>query len=824
MKLFEQFAHRGYHSCVMTTFGIDFAAFENIALHRLRGAGCNNNLVIADAGMLAHALESAIELPRHAGRQYTVAGTRSKGVFHPKIILQLGRKTGRVFVSSANLTAPGLAGNLEVIGTIAASHDNSGESRLLASAWRYVEQFLDLDQEAVAHQVARMRKQAAWLMDVVPADGIVSLANGEAAAFLDSAGKRTIASRFATFIGGDPVKRLIVVSPYWDEDLKALRDLHESTGAREVCVLVGGYKPSFPTQRLVERDAIRLFPLRTEKNRFVHGKVIIAQTRDADHVLYGSANCTVAGVGAARAFAGRNDEACIYRRMRRGAALRELDLESSIAKENVLKGKELPTWQVRPEVPLEAAIRRDPGRFAIRGVQLQWWPTEAYGHGSARVELLGRTGEVVSLELVAHELPAEGVRCFVISGPSEPPYFARVRIGRDVSVAAVIVMPDVLRQETREARTRQLEEVADRLKGGERLGLWIMDFIDLIAQAEAYETEPDRTRGALATREHRGSRSTGESPGRTLRYDVFIAGRKLREDRKPNFQSAFAGSDLDLVRSYLNRIIGLVAVAIDQDERDDDARIREALALRDEVPADDDDASKPSRQPSEGEWSEARLKHVEEEKARNAIAARLTARADIAKFSIKICSQMRTKVPLKPLLLHDMLRLRAVLMMMLGAACPIGTGLLDKRILESQVLRPDGEHAWARLIGRVLATFFNDPEPLIEALQLQDYESALPVELVECFATCFWSIQACRIAANAKPCMHSLRQQLDGLSANIYRRSGLTRAECQDKTVTEIFEKMTSTFALGISLEEILALHHEPAAQQKPVDESIRKQ
>jgi hypothetical protein len=48
---------------VITTFSIDFAAFENIAMHRLREAECNN-FVIADAGMLAHAMESAAELPR----------------------------------------------------------------------------------------------------------------------------------------------------------------------------------------------------------------------------------------------------------------------------------------------------------------------------------------------------------------------------------------------------------------------------------------------------------------------------------------------------------------------------------------------------------------------------------------------------------------------------------------------------------------------------------------------------------------------------------------------------------------------------------------
>lgn len=821
MKLFEQFAHRGYHSCVMTTFGIDFAAFENIALHRLRGAGCNNNLVIADAGMLGYALENATELPSQAGRQYTVSGTRSEGVFHPKVMLQLGQKTGRVFVSSANLTAPGLAGNLEVIGHIAASPHDAGESGLLASAWHYVERFLDMDQEAVAHQVARMRKQAAWLMDIAPAEGIVSLANGEAAAFLDSNSKRTIASRFAAFLGGDSVKRLIVISPYWDEDLKALRDLHRATGAREVCVLIGGHRPSFPTQSLVEGDRIRLFPLGTEPNRFVHGKVVIAQTSDADHVLYGSANCTVAGVGAARASARRNDEACLYRRMRRGAALRELHLETAIAKEKVLKGKDLPKWQVRPEVPLEAVLSRNPGRFTIRERDLFWRSTAAYAHHNARVELLGRAGAIVSVDLVHHEISAEGVRRFAMSGLSEPPYFARVRIGDDISVTAVIVMPDVLRQETREARTRELEEIADRLKGRERIGLWIMDFIDLIAQAEVLETESHRPQATRATREHGGKRPIGPSHARTLSYEQFLAGRKVREGRKPIYQQTFAGNDLDLVRNYLNRLIGLGAIAVEHDDADDGSIIREALALRDEVPSDAADVLEPLTQPKEGEISAARRKNLEEEEARKLIAARLATQTDIAKFSIKFCSQMRNKAKEKPIVLQDMLRLRVLLMIMLGASCPVGTSLLDKCVMESQVLRPDGDNAWARLIGRVLSTFFSSLEPLIEMLQVNDCEGALPIELVECFATCFWAIQACRIAADAKRQMHNLGQQLGGLSAKIYERSGLTRAECEDEVVTAIFEKMTSTFALGVSLEQALSLHRVSAAQRKPADESL---
>lgn len=824
MKLFEQFAHRGYHSCVMTTFGIDFAAFENIALHRLRAAGCNNNLVIVDAGMLAHTLENAIELPRHAGRQYTVAGTRSKGVFHPKVILQVGRKTGRFIVSSANLTAPGLAGNLEVIGQISASPGNAGESGLLAAAWHYVERFLDTEQEAIAYQVARIRRQAPWLMDVAPAEGTVSLANGQEAAFLAGNSRRTIASRFAAFLGGVPVRRLVVISPYWDEDLKALRDLQVSTGAREVCVLVGGYRPSFPTHTLVAGDPIRLFPLGMGDTRFVHAKVLIAQTRDADHVLYGSANCTVAGVGASRTFDGRNEEACLYRRMKSGAALRELNLEAAIAKEKVLTGEDLPKWQVRPEVPLDATISRDPGRFEIRGEQLLWWPTDTYAQQDARVELLGLAGDVLSVDLVPDEEPAEGSRRFTIGALLEHAHFARIRLGRNVSGTALIAMPEVLRQETREARTRQLEDEAKRLQGREHLGPWIMEFIDLIEQAEAFEAEP-HTQGKAAPRRHAGRRSIDTLPGRMLNYDAFIAGRKLQEDRKPIFHRAFAGSDLDLVRSYLNRILGLDTAPAEQHDPDDDTRIREALAVHDEVHAGDDEANDgdgngldATSQPTQSELSEERSKQLDEEKARNAIAARLAVQADIAKFSIKFCNQMRARPTERPVVLQDMLRLRAILMMMLSACCPIGSSLLDKRIQEWQVLRPDGENAWARLIGRVLSTFFGGTEPLIARLQLQKYGDGLPVELVESYATCFWAVQACRIAAEAKQSMHGLGQQLAKLTASIYRRSGLSRAECEDTVVKELFEKMTSTFALGVSLNEVLALHRKSFAQ-KPASE-----
>jgi hypothetical protein len=811
MKLHERLAQRGYHSSIMTTFGVDFSAYETIVLSRLRAAGCNNNLVIADARMLTHALDTAIELPQQAGRQYSITGARSKGVFHPKVTLQLGRKAGRLFVSSANLTAPGLSGNLEVIGHIAASAENEGECGLLAAAWRYLGRFLDMEEEAVAHQVTWMRQRAAWLMDREPADGLVTLATGEQAAFIEGNGKSSIASRFVDFISGDAVKRLVVISPYWDEDLKALTALQQATDAREVCVLVGGYKPSFPSPTLDKLAGIRLYGLEAgAQNRFVHGKIVIAQTRDADHVLYGSANCTVAALGSVRGFAGLNAEACLYRRMAPRAALEELRLEGALTKEKMLKGSELPTWQVRPEIPLEAAAARSPGRFEAHAGHLLWWPSSAYLVPEGRIELIARDGSLLAVGLLPLDTLTEGCRRFVMSDGEEEVSFARIRIGEHVSALAVVVMTDVLRSEVREGRSRQLDEAASRLNNHEKLGLWVMDVIELIAQAEAVEVGSDSPpSGRASAARKKAVAAPVRDDHKTLSYGEFVAGRKLRSEKTVGSRSEFVASDLSLVRDYLNRLIGHGSPNLRKERPDDEASIRAALEVHDEaeedevsdLPETETEAGNNFASPSKGKKA-----RDEEEKRRKVVATRVAARADLAEYSAEFNEDLLERARTKGLAIQDVLRLRAILMVMIGSACPIGTGPVGQEF-ETQVLRSDGNASWPLLIGKVLATFFGGPQPAIGGLTLSAMHKEPPLELLECLATCFWVLHACRVAARSKKETRGLLKRLDDLSSQVYRRSGLTLDEFSNGPVVAIFEKMSTSFAIGIEPDQLLSMH-----------------
>lgn len=89
IDLLERLKGRGYHSSIATTFSVDGAFYDSAIQRRLAREECRSNILIADQGMLADALDS---LPRSflgAGRRYAVVPARATACFHPKILLRL---------------------------------------------------------------------------------------------------------------------------------------------------------------------------------------------------------------------------------------------------------------------------------------------------------------------------------------------------------------------------------------------------------------------------------------------------------------------------------------------------------------------------------------------------------------------------------------------------------------------------------------------------------------------------------------------------------------------------------------------------------------
>src|SRR5690606_31776166 len=126
-SLFDDFKQGGYHSSILSTFSVDPAFYDSSLQLRLRGMGCQNNLLIADSSMLNQSLETIPDAFQHAGRKYLVAPIVTTACFHPKLALRYGKAKARLIIGSANVTAAGWAGNLEMVSALTWQARDTGD-------------------------------------------------------------------------------------------------------------------------------------------------------------------------------------------------------------------------------------------------------------------------------------------------------------------------------------------------------------------------------------------------------------------------------------------------------------------------------------------------------------------------------------------------------------------------------------------------------------------------------------------------------------------------------------------------------------------------
>ena len=527
MKLYEKYSEGGYHSSIASTFNVDFDAYETIVLARLRGAGCRNNLLLCDSRMVTASLDGAFRLPRYAGRLYSVSGAegeRAGGVFHPKLLIQLGRRKGRLLIGSANLTASGIAGNLEIVSELRATSEPSGEREILRQAFDYLLRHLDQGDPAVEAQLEFLRRRSPWLFETESILRAVSLADGTLAAFLASGASELMADRFIGLVH-EPIHRLIVISPYWDEQLAALQYLTSVWKPAEVSVLVDKEVTAFPPLPPALSPVLRLFDRgKAFKSRFIHAKVIIAQGANADHVLFGSANCTLAALGAG-SIPGINAEASLYRRLPPGSALTELDLAEVFSSEPLsvadIPSRELP----EDEIELDRLASINPGELQILGDQLSWRPSLNYAKVACDLVLQDQRGEDVVVVLVP--LQSDGsVRRYRMSAPLQDaaPVFAIAKQpDGHRSSPAIITYPQDIQIASRERGHRQLEQALTGLEDTSIASLQTLEIFDLLQRLD--QADQDAEGAAFVPRPRPEAKDAGGTYD-VLTYEEFLSSRR----------------------------------------------------------------------------------------------------------------------------------------------------------------------------------------------------------------------------------------------------------------------------------------------------------
>lgn len=800
MRLYERLGDTGYHTAIISSFGIDFEAFETIALSRLRGAGCRNVVLIADAAMVGLALNGGSPPPRSAGAHYLlVKASASGGVFHPKIFLQLGRKGGRMIVASANATGAGLAGNLELASLLECGLEDTGEQRLIAAGWAFLRRFLDERQQAVADKIEWARARTPWLLRARPAEGLETLADGTQAAFIASGAPEGIGARFLRMVGDASADRLIVLSPYWDERLAALRQLQERLDAAETAALIDTVQGLFPKDALRNGRAVRVgelagfderrFPKRN--SRFVHAKLIVATTGDTDHVLVGSANCTLAALGRGEE-PGINEEACLYRRVPAGRVLDELGLTVVADGGRTVDAADIPAYEPGEALPLDDARASDPGTFEAVFDRLRWWPSSpALGtdvlHGSAIVELVANDDAIIDVPLEAVAAADTSPLVFSIPAGAARPRVARVRFqdGRR-SGAAVVACVGELRSETREPMGSRGEKAAAALDDAQEEGLWLLEILDDLEAADrGAATHPPSD--AFVPRGPRvPDRGTG--PSQMLDYAAFLAGRRRRVEPGERERNSLAGSASSRVRAFLNRALGVARAGADGESRpDDDREILKALDTGDEV-ADGASAIEGGLELGQMAGPRAKTAHPA-----------LRRLADARAFGDAVSAFGKRMAEAKEIGSKELLRLRALL----TAIAIGGFGDATRKPTAVQVLPTAANgsaETWPRLMGRTLNVFFGGREPAVRRLELEAVHDRLPTDVLETWATCIWAAETALTASRRAPTLAALVPILERLVEQVTLWVALTPEERSSRDFIAVREALDQRFQERLGL------------------------
>lgn len=812
MKLYELFGDRGFHTTIFTTFGVDFDAYENIALARLRGSGCHNNILVADERMLTHALSGASAAPQSAGKLYSVSGTRAQGVFHSKIILQIGRRKGRLVVGSANVTASGFAGNLELAGCVACDQTPSPEQRLIAASWNYLAPMLDRDRRILSQQRIWMEARAPWLLQASPAQSAIDMSDGTLAAFLCSSDADGLMDQFLGYCNGEMVQELLVMSPYWDHDLSALKIIQARMDPARTLLLIDKNRQLFPGEALSTLSNTSVLDISSfAANQFVHAKLMIARTANTDHVLFGSANCTVAALGK-NGIAGTNEEACLYRRLPRDAVADALGLDEIIRNAATLSSAEIPTINLDDDLPLDDLAIRYPGSFDCAFSTLIWRPPSQIDPDNVKIQLLSGHEMPLSCSLKLLHRSSDGDVVFEIRDISDRPSMARLVFPDDTfSAPAIVSLADALRNEVRETRGRRSERALAQLADGTQEGLWLLELIDEIEAAEREFNAP-----VSNTRNNQHTNRQVERQYEKLSYEQFVAGRRLRQESSAIGRNSLAGSDLSFVRAFLNRVLALDSPDSLPEVPPDETDLVKAFDLGDDV----SDAAGAVERGDEFGGTETGAspgpsKPESEQRARRRRIQRDKTREHIVTSVKGFNSSIRSRADKRDLTSVDILRLRVILTIVSAA----GSGRMeghkdgdtDASRTSIQVLAVSaGKNGWPQLLGQVLFAMFGGKKPAIRGLKVEEIYDQVPDDLIECWGCCCWTIQACIAAWRAWELEPKARLgSLETLKQRIYKLMGLASDEFLSDQITQVMTRMGDRFAtrLGLDAQAILEAH-----------------
>ena len=297
LSLLNELRTGGYDASLITTFNAYLPFYEEVVLRRMTNAGIRHNVLMMDAQQYTASILS--HPPRLAGRRYTLipVAVAGAGVFHPKLILLVGKKKALLAIGSHNVTLAGFGFNREVTNVIRIDGvDNRADLAIASQMWEVVEDWIEIMSGQLPNHVVEM----IWRVREFgpPVDGLTNELPDNVRILAGSPGRKSLWSQLRESVQGR-VTNIAISGAFFDAKLgflrRVLNDLQPAQmviGIDPKTVQIQQTKDIFQSMKFVRADQLGSDSENGGKDSgYLHAKGIFIQTDQGEQIFAsGSAN------------------------------------------------------------------------------------------------------------------------------------------------------------------------------------------------------------------------------------------------------------------------------------------------------------------------------------------------------------------------------------------------------------------------------------------------------------------------------------------------------------------------------------------------------
>lgn len=388
---------RRYHTCLMTAYTFDFLFFERRVLPVLRGTGIKNINVFVDKKELASSVEMAGPKSFAGHHAYSLIDVVSEGVFHPKIMLLIGKSEGLLVVGSGNLTASGLSSNDEIWSAFHFKDIAHPHAVLFAQAWSYISRWLSNARGVHREKLAWIKRDAPWITELSDSSEAVEIDNVRYSFVQNGTTDNHWGALTNLSFKAD---KMTLIAPYYDQDGKTIEALINLFQPKSTACIVDDTTGKPPLKFEMIRDNVAFYrwhdciKREDEFKGRLHAKMIHLINGDEEILYLGSANITVQALGEKHV----NDEA--------GILLRRAKMNSSWLDELGIQTNERITEFKQNRFDFESTKLNETlsavdvlEELQVKGLQVQIFTSKSIDIDSYQLEYLDDSGEIRQLDI-----------------------------------------------------------------------------------------------------------------------------------------------------------------------------------------------------------------------------------------------------------------------------------------------------------------------------------------------------------------------------------------------------------------------------------------